>query len=88
MSLILAWFHARDNLSRKDSPMNMYEEIITELIETLESARNYLDPSPIIQGKIDEAIQRAKLRVAEEIERSWILARQASDIKIREDGDK
>ena len=32
----------------------------TELIEVLESARGYLDPSPIIQGKIDAVLAKAR----------------------------
>ena len=36
------------------------EATISNLIRVLESARRYLDPSPIVQGKIDKVIQKAR----------------------------
>jgi hypothetical protein len=44
---------------------NELEIVIADLIKVLESARGYLDPSPIIQGKIDKAIEKARKRRAE-----------------------
>ena len=39
--------------------MGHQKATMAELIDVLESARCYLDPSPIIQGKIDKAIRKA-----------------------------
>ena len=43
---------------------------------------------PVPDNDVEAELQdRADELDAEEIERSWILAHQASDIKIREDGE-